>query len=55
MFGYLLLYRWACSDKRVVVVKRHLHMGKPLLLCKEGAFVLDEEAYARELEDPAVM
>ena len=55
MLGYLLLYRWACEGRRVVVLKRTSSSTRtPVLLCKDGAFRLDTVSMEEELADPDV-
>jgi hypothetical protein len=44
MLGYLLLYRWAC-EKRILVLKQGL---QNILLCESGAYTLSREAAQNE-------
>ena len=54
MLGYMLLYHWACDGRRVVVLKRTSLTRTPLLLCKEGAYKLDDDSLEEELANPDV-
>jgi hypothetical protein len=54
MLGYLLLYRWACEGRRVVLRKAGFRNGVPVLLCADGAVKLTEDACIKELEDEDV-
>jgi hypothetical protein len=53
MLGYLLLYRWACAGKRVVLEK--FGMRYATLLCPEGAFELGRHATGKELARDGTM
>ena len=47
MLGYLLLYRWAKEERRIVVIKPAMPV---LLLCPTGAYELDEFEMRHEME-----
>jgi len=53
MLGYLLLYRWACAGKRVVLHK--FGMEFRVLLCTEGTFELDPHDAVTELARDGTM
>jgi hypothetical protein len=53
MLGYLLLYRWACAGKRVVLEKFGMRLG--ILLCSEGAFELNPHDTVTELARDGTM
>ena len=53
MFGFLLLHHWACAGQRVVLQKRGFTYAT--LLCKEGAFNLNQHAFEMELRRKDVM
>lgn len=55
MLGYLLLYKWCCDGKRVVVRKAGWRREQPHLFCEEGAFKLNDAAFEEELDRPDVM
>ncbi|KAG5188784.1 hypothetical protein JKP88DRAFT_303719 [Tribonema minus] len=61
MWGYLLLYHWACGIskgeqiQRIVVRKKSWQREQPHLFCAEGAFVLTEDQFEDELLRPDVM
>jgi hypothetical protein len=55
MLGYLLLWRWACEGKRVVVAKAGQLHNRPVLFCSEGAFILTEKELRMELDNANVM
>jgi hypothetical protein len=54
MFGYYLLYRWACcSDERVVFIKgNYLREAAFLMKSDGGAYVLDDDQLMEELVNP---
>jgi hypothetical protein len=53
MFGYYLLWRWACRGERVVFRKYQYEDEEPFLLCSEGVFRLDKVQWQREAQNPA--
>ena len=55
MLGYLLLWKWACEGKRVVVAKAGQLHNRPVLFCTEGAFILTEKELRMELDNANVM
>lgn len=50
MFGFWLLYRWAYMDERVVLVKGSFYPKAAILLCPDGAFMLDNDQLDMELK-----
>jgi hypothetical protein len=53
MFGYYVLWRWACRGERVVLRKDQYEDEEPFLLCADGAFQLDKVQWQREGRNPA--
>ena len=49
MFGFWLLYQWACRGERVVLQKGLFEQETPFLLCSDGVFRLSIEQYSQEL------
>lgn len=52
MFGYYVLWRWACRGERVVLRKDQFRGERPFLLCADGAFQLDNDQWEEEGENP---
>ena len=55
MFGYVLLYHWACEGKEVVVRKAGYEGNAPYLYCADGVFELSEATFKQKIREPDVM
>ncbi|KAG5192639.1 hypothetical protein JKP88DRAFT_292661 [Tribonema minus] len=56
VFGYLLLYIWACLGKKVAVRKHGWRGEAPYLFCAEGVFEMSPERFRRQdSHDPDIM